>query len=96
MYVLERDNVNGTRVYTYILTILQERKVGKNCDLNELHCRTFLLPVKLDCEYSLLLNSYQHIFYGLIACRLSSFYGDTLHCKILHCFPFFMICFCTT
>ena len=25
-----------------------------------------LLPVKLDCEYSLLLNSYQH-FYGLIA-----------------------------
>ena len=83
-------------IYTYMAHLLSSKKekIGKNSDLNELHCRTFIasktwLRIFIALEFlPTFFTVWLHIRVELLAFLASqySFYGDTLHCKRLQCF----------
>ena len=87
-------------IYTYMAHLLSSKteKIGKNSDLNELHCRTFIasktwLRIFIALEFlPTFFTVWLHIRVELLAFLASqySFYGDTLHCKRLQCFPAFI------
>ena len=83
-------------IHTYMAHLLSSKteKIGKNSDLNELHCRTFIasktwLRIFIALEFlPTFFTVWLHIRVELLAFLASqySFYGDTLHCKRLQCF----------